>query len=351
MACATSHRAVTAALRDKRMGREIPADLSPDIPQHLRAFYANEAHSMLELEPPRHTRLRSLVLRAFTSRRIVGLDPDIIGLSHTLIDAFPSDEPFDLLNAFARPLPVRIIARLLGVPEDNSDQLLAWSNAMVAMYQARRTRAIEDAAAQATKDFSSYLTDFIVHKRKHPSDDLISTLIAAEEHGSKLDHAELISTCILLLNAGHEATVHTIGNGVKTLLEHGHSDITAETVEEIFRFDPPLHMFTRYVYEDLDFFGTPLKKGDQLACLLGCANRDEAVYANADQFDPTRKGPANTAFGGGIHFCVGAPLARREVLLGLQTLQDRCPDLRLASAPTYGDTYHFHGLQSLMVKT
>jgi cytochrome P450 len=349
MACATTHRAVTGALRDRRMGREIPADQAPAIPDHLAPFYANEAHSMLELEPPRHTRLRSLVLRAFTSRRISALDPEITALSHALIDAFPQDAAFDLLPLFAQPLPVRIIARLLGVPEGDSDQLLAWSNAMVAMYQARRTRAIETTASQATKDFSAYLTDFIAHKRKMPGDDLISTLIAAEEDGSKLNHAELISTCILLLNAGHEATVHTIGNGVKALLEHDNPKITPGTVEEIFRFDAPLHMFTRWVYEDLDFFGTPLKKGDQLACLLGSANRDANTYTDPNVFDITRKGAAHTSFGGGIHFCVGAPLARLEVQIALRTLRSRCPNLKLTSAPSYSNSYHFHGLTSLMV--
>lgn len=350
MACATTHRAVTAALRDKRMGREFPADMVPAFPEHLKPFYALESHSMLELEPPRHTRLRGLVLRAFTSRRIGALVPDITELGNALIDDFPSG-PFDLLDAFARPLPVRIIARLLGVPEENSAQLLQWSNDMVAMYQARRTREIEDAATQATLEFSAYIADYVEEKRKAPADDLISTLIAAEEDGEKLSREELITTCILLLNAGHEATVHTIGNGVKTLLETGNRMISQTSVEEIFRFDPPLHMFTRWVYEDLDFFGTPLKRGDQLACLLACANRDDAAYDLSDQFDPQRKGPANTAFGGGIHFCVGAPLARLEVLTGLQILFDRCPQLRLVETPQYADVYHFHGLEQLMVTT
>lgn len=332
------------------MGRECPPERCPKVPDHLNAFYAFESRSMLELEPPEHTRLRGLVLRAFTSGRIANLAPDITALSHSLIDGFP-DGPFDLLNAFARPLPVRIIARLLGVPEDNADQLLAWSNDMVAMYQARKTVDIEKAAEQATKDFSAYITDYIAQKRKSPADDLISTLIAAEEDGAKLDHDELVATCILLLNAGHEATVHTIGNGVKSLLETGHTDITPTLVEEIFRYDPPLHMFTRWVYEDMDFFGHPLKRGDQIGCLLASANRDPVAYAQPDQFDPTRKGPANTAFGGGIHFCVGAPLARREVLIGLQILFERCPGLHLTDAPTYGDVYHFHGLENLMVST
>ena len=348
MACAVSHNAVHAVLRDRRMGRECPPELAPAIPDHLAPFYAVEAHSMLELEPPRHTRLRSLVLRAFTSRTIAALEPDIRGLCHDLIDRFPSG-PFDLLAAYAQPVPVIIISRLLGVPEDRADDLLRWSNAMVAMYQARRTPQIEAAAIAATNDFVGFMRDYIARRRKTPADDLISTLIAAEEHGEKLTEDELITTCILLLNAGHEATVHTLGNGVKTLLEHDIRTITEPCVEEIIRFDPPLHMFTRWVYEDVQIGDHSFKRGDQIACLLGAANRDPAAYDTPNSFDPARKGPQNTSFGGGIHFCVGAPLARLELRIALEVLFDRCPSLTLTAPPQYGDVYHFHGLERLMV--
>ena len=348
MVCTLSHAATHAALRDKRMGRECPADLAPDIPAAVAPFYAVEAHSMLELEPPRHTRLRGLVLRAFTSRTIAALEPDIRALCHRAIDAFP-DGPFDLLTAYAQPVPVRIIARLLGVPEDRSDDLLAWSNAMVAMYQARRTREMESAAVAATNAFTTFLRDQIAIKRLAPDDDLISTLIAANEAGEKLSDDELITTCILLLNAGHEATVHTLGNGTKTLLETGDRDITPTLVEEIIRHDPPLHMFTRYVYEDMEFYGAQLKRGDQVGCLLGAANRDSAVYDRPATFDPNRKGKQNTSFGGGIHFCVGAPLARLELQIALSVLFERCPHLTLHAPATYADVYHFHGLDKLMV--
>ncbi len=348
MPCAVSHRAVTAALRDRRMGREAPADMVTETPPHLAPFYAVEAHSMLELEPPAHTRLRGLVLRAFTSRRIAGLAPEIEQLCHDLIDRFP-DGPFDLLTAYAQPIPVIIIARLLGVPERDADQLLIWSNAMVAMYQARRTRQIEDDAVAATQAFTAYVADYIAAKRKAPADDLLSTLIAARDAGDRLSDAELTTTLILLLNAGHEATVHTLGNGVKTQLEQGVTTSTPAAIEEILRFDPPLHMFTRWVYEDLDLFGTSLKRGDQIACLLGAANRDPMAYPNPHIFEPNRDGPANTAFGGGIHFCVGAPLARLELQIALQTLHARCPNLALAEPSQYGDVYHFHGHSALTV--
>jgi cytochrome P450 len=305
---------------------------------------------MLELEPPRHTRLRGLVLRAFTSRRIASLGPEIEVLCHQLIDRFPSGS-FDLLDSYARIIPVVIIARLLGVPETRADDLLIWSNAMVSMYQARRTRAIEDAAIAATAAFTAFLTGYIAQKRLAPVDDLLSELIAAEEAGERLSTDELISTCILLLNAGHEATVHTIGNGIKTLLETGVRGITEPLVEEILRHDPPLHMFTRWVYEDVSLFGHDFRRGDQIACLLGAANRDPAAYPDPARFDPLRPGPANTSFGGGIHFCVGAPLARLELLIGLRVLFERCPALRLVGVPCYGNMYHFHGLERLLVQT
>ena len=348
MACAVSHKAVHAVLRDKRMGRECPPELAPDIPEHLRPFFNVEAHSMLELEPPRHTRLRALVLRAFTSRTIAALSPDITALCHDLIDHF-SDVPFDLLTAYAQPVPVVIISRLLGVPEERADDLVRWSNAMVAMYQARRTPEIEAAAIAATNDFVAFMRSYIAKRRKTPTDDLISTLIAAEQDGEKLSEDELITTCILLLNAGHEATVHTLGNGTKALLEHGVSDISEAAIEEIIRIDPPLHMFTRWVYEDVQIGEHSFKRGDQIACLLAAANRDPRAYPDPNRFDATRKGPQNTSFGGGIHFCVGAPLARLELRIALEVLFARCPNLCLEGPPQYGDVYHFHGLERLMV--
>lgn len=345
----TSHASVSAALRNRKMGRECPPEFAPKHPDHLAAFYAVESHSMLELEAPKHTRLRRLVLKAFTSRTIASLAPQITAACHAQIDAFP-DTAFDLLAAYAQPVPALIIAQLLGVPSERVPQLLTWSNAMVAMYQARRTPEIEADAIAATNAFTAFMQEYVDARRSRPGDDLISTLIAAEEDGEKLSTDELITTCILLLNAGHEATVHTIGNGTKTLLETGHRNIDAPCVEEILRFDAPLHMFTRWVYEDVEIDGEILKRGDQVACLLGAANTDPEAYENPLVFDPTRKGPANTSFGGGIHFCVGAPLARLELQIAFQVLFERCPNLRLVEPAKYADIYHFHGLEKLMVE-
>jgi len=349
LACATSHRAVAALLRDRRLGREAPPEVAAGFPEHTRPFYDIEAHSMLELEPPRHTRLRGLVLRAFTSRRIAGMAPEIEALCERLIAEFPSG-PFDLLDAYGRIIPVVVIARLLGVPEERAPDLLRWSNAMVAMYQARRTRAIEDAAVEASLAFRGFVEETIAERRTRPGDDLLTHLIAAEEAGERLSTDELVTTCILLLNAGHEATVHTMGNGTKALLERGLREVDEGTVEEVLRFDPPLHMFTRWVYEDVELYSHRFRRGDQVALLLGAANRDPAAYPDPARFDARREGPANVAFGGGIHFCVGAPLARLELLVGLERLFERCPGLRMAEAPRYGDVFHFHGLERLMVQ-
>lgn len=346
------HDTVAHILKDKRFGREIPTEMRRPIPDRLRAFYDIEAHSMLELEAPRHTRLRGLVLRAFTSRRIAALGPEIEQLSHALIDQFPTDD-FDLIPTFANQIPVIIIARLLGVPESMAPELLRWSNDMVMMYQAKRTSADEDRAVQSSREFADFMTGYINERRNEPADDLITHLIAAEADGQKLSTEELITTCILLLNAGHEATVHTLGNGIKTLLEHGHSateDSIDTCVEEILRFDPPLHMFTRYCYEDITLFDCSFQRGDQVALMLGSTGRDPKVWEDPNTFDPKRPIKKNTAFGGGIHFCVGAPLARLELQKALPILFDRCPNLTLAHPPRYANVYHFHGLESLSVR-
>jgi len=356
---------VNRLLRDRRFGREIlhvatRAELGlPEPAAHTRDFDAVDAHSMLEREPPAHTRLRTLVNRAFVSRRVERLRPAIADLAHALIDAFPQGEPFDLLEAYATPIPVRVIARMLGVPEETAPRLLAWSHRMVAMYAFGRTRAVEEDANAAARDFSAFVRETVAARRGRPGDDLLSVLIAAEEKGERLTEDELVSTAILLLNAGHEATVHATGNAVRTILETGadpavlfaDDGTTETTVEECLRFDPPLHVFTRYALQDMEESGIPLRKGDKIGLVLGAAGRDPGVNPDPDRFDPARESPQHVAFGAGIHFCIGAPLARLEMQIALPILFDRCPRLRLAEPPLVRDAYHFHGLERLMVTT
>ena len=355
--CFARHEDVNALLRDRRFGRQILHVASreelgwPQTPEHLKPFYAFEQHSLLELEPPVHTRLRGLVTRSFLSRQVERLRPAITNLSNGLIDHFETNGDADLLTEFATPIPVMVICDLLGVPTDMAQQLLLWSHDMVAMYQARRDRAVEDAAVRATVAFSDFMRGYIKQRRKDPRGDLLSELIRAEEQGQKLSEDELVTTAILLLNAGHEATVHGIGNGVKALLELGFTENIGEGhVEEILRHDAPLHLFTRYALEDIEYASIKFKKGEEVGLLLGAANRDPARFAEPDRFDPLRDPNPHVSFGAGIHFCVGAPLARLEMQVAMPILFQRLPKLALAETPRYRNSYHFHGLESLRVQ-
>ena len=359
--CFSRHKDVSALFSDKRFGRQILHRATreelgwPAPSEHVKPFYDVEQHSLLELEPPDHTRLRTLINRAFVSRQVDRLAPRIEALAHELIDGFERAGTVELIEAFATPIPVTLIAELLGVPAAMAPQLLDWSHKMVAMYQFGRSHEIETAAVAATQDFVHFLRCYIAERRKAPADDLISHLIAAETEGKRLSEDELVSTCILVLNAGHEATVHAIGNGVKAILEHKidaraclNDPARAEgLIEEVLRFDAPLHMFTRYALENLDFRGVSLKKGDVVGLMLGAANRDPARFEHPDTLDPARPLNAHTSFGGGIHFCIGAPLARLEMRVALKVLFERLPRLQLAGKPVYRDAYHFHGVERL----
>ncbi len=359
--CFADHAGVNAILRDRRFGRQLrDADLVGSAPDHLKAFYKFEANSILELEPPQHTRLRRLINRAFVSRKIEGLRPKIEKLAHQLIDKFEGLHQIDLLKNFAEIIPVHVIADMLGIATSHSGQLLSWSHAMVAMYQHNRSRKIEDDAVKATGEFSQFILEVIAERRISPGDDLISHLIGEQNKGESLSDDEMVATCILLLNAGHEATVHAIGNGVKTLLENienlaalfNEENNIAVICEEILRYDPPLHKFTRYVLQDLEFGGRQFKMGDSVGLLLGAANRDPQKFENPHSLDFTRPGlaAANMGFGAGIHFCIGAPLARQEMQIALPILFRRLPNIRLAGPPQYADRYHFHGLDCLVIE-
>lgn len=354
--CFARHEDVNALLRDRRFGRQILHVASRDelgwaeTPPHLKPFYDFESHSLLELEPPVHTRLRSLVNRSFLSRQVERLRPAISGLANGLIDRFEAQGEAELLNAYATPVPMIVICDLLGVPSEMAQQLLSWSHDMVAMYQARRDRDIEERAVTATLDFSAFMRGYINRRRKEPREDLLSELIRAEEQGARLSEDELVTTAILLLNAGHEATVHAIGNAIKCLLEQGVPEVIGEGhVEEALRYDAPLHLFTRYALEDLEYAGIRLKKGESVGLMLGAANRDPARFPDPDRFIPERDPNPHVSFGAGIHFCIGAPLARLELEIALSTLFRRLPGLRLAERPQYRNAYHFHGLESLKV--
>jgi cytochrome P450 len=361
--CFAGFKDVSALLRDKRFGREIlhvatREELGMPEPQpHTAAFDLTEKHSLLNLEPPAHTRLRTLVNRAFVSRHVEQLRPRIIKLANEMIDRFESEDTVDLIKAFAAPIPAIIIAEMIGLPSESAPKLLNWSNRMVTMYVLGVSRETELDANQASQDFMDFVGEAIKERRKQPREDLLSHMLTSDRDGDVLSDEEVMSTAILLLNAGHEATVHTTGNGVKSILESGidpvtlfaTSEQTEATVEECLRFDAPLHLFTRYALSDLEYEGLHLRKGDVIGLMLGAANRDPRRFANANTFDPFRTDGANVSFGAGIHFCIGAPLARIELQVAFSELFKRLPKLRLAEEPRYNNVYHFHGLQRLMV--
>jgi len=360
MWCVAGYDQVNALLRDRRLGRENRwgAPLNHvESREHLHEFDRIESGSLLEREPPAHTRLRTLVNRAFVSRSVERLRPRIRALANELIDALPVGQPFDLLPSFATPIPLTVICELLGVPVDRGNDLLSWSHAMCEMYVPQRSHETELRANRASAEFGAFLTAHIEEHRHNGADDLLSALIAVRDTGEKLSDDELISTCVLLLNAGHEATVHQTGNAVKTILEQGGDprrflaspELAAASIEETLRFDAPLHMFTRYAYEEIDLGPVTLKPGEQVALLLGAANRDPTSFDAPDEFRPGRADQKNVSFGAGLHFCIGAPLARLELQESLAVLFERLPDLTFETAPRYRDSFHFHGLESLVV--
>jgi cytochrome P450 len=359
--CFAGYDEVNRLFRDRRFGRERPGGYRAAVAAtgercHLADFDAVEAGSLLELEPPAHTRLRTLVNRAFVSRQVERLRPRIETLAHALIDGFESEGRAELIRDFATPLPAAVIAEMMGLPAESGLQLVAWSNDMVRMYMHKPSRADAERANASARAFADFIRRHAAEKRRQPGDDLLSLLTAAHEDGQKLSEDELVSSAILLLNAGHEATVHQTGNAVKAILSQGGDpcrffatpELSAATVEECLRYDAPLHMFTRYAYEDVDFGnGATVRAGDQIGLLLAAANRDPLAFSDPDEFRPGRPDQKNVSFGAGIHFCIGAPLARLELQISLKTLFDRLPQLRLADAPQFGDTYHFHGLSRL----
>lgn len=357
----TGYDQVNGLLRDRRFGRQIlhiatRDELGMPAPAaHTAHFDKAEEHSLLEIEPPEHTRLRTLVNRAFVSRHVEKMTPEIAELANRLIDGFERDGQTELLASFADIIPVTMIARMIGIPEDMGPQLLKWSHDYVGMYMFKRTRADEEAANRSAQEFADYVREVIAERRAEPREDLLSHMIHTEHKGQFLTEDELISTTIVLLNAGHEATVHQIGNSVRAILESGldpadlfcDEKTTERTVEETLRICAPVHIFQRYCLEPCEIDGVSLKRGDKVSLILAAANLDPKKFSDPLTFKPTRDEGANLSFGAGIHFCIGAPLARLELNIVLPLLFQRLPKLTLVKTPTVKDVYHFHGLERL----
>ncbi|RIH92157.1 cytochrome P450 [Meiothermus granaticius] len=342
---------ISSLLRDKRLGRSITHILSRDElgwppPNPLtRDFDRFQENHMLDNEPPKHTRLKGLMLKAFTPARVESLRGKIQSIVHGLIDQAEDRGGMDLLADYAEPLPVTVIAELLGVPEEDRPLLRPWSARIVKLYELGYTEEQAKAANQAVVEFSDYIKRLAEERRRRPGPDLISALVEVEEQGDKLTADELVANCILLLNAGHEATVNGTTAGFLALSRNpdqlelakeaaakGNSEFFKTAVEELLRYDTPLPMFERWVLEDLELGGVSLRKGQEVALMYASGNRDPRKFPEPDRLHLTRKENQHLTFGLGIHYCIGAPLARLELQTSLQTLLKRLPGVHLATA-------------------
>jgi unspecific monooxygenase len=348
----TRYRDIDRLLRDKRLGRVIhhvtaPEERPEPDPAH-EAFHAIQAGSLLEIEPPDHTRIRTVVHAQFTPKHVRALEGKIAALCERLADRLEAEgvDAVDLISTFAEPLPVTVIADLLGVPEEDRHHLLPWSKAIIGMFEPERVPEVERAANAAAHDFATYLRGLIERKRRVPEDDLISRMVRVhDDDPAQLTEGEMIANCILFLNAGHEAVVNVIGNGTRALLSHPEERAAVQAdpervpgaVEEMLRYDTPLQFFERFVLEDVTFQAdggevVQWRKGDKLCLYYASANRDPAVFDAPERFDTTRDPNPHLSFGRGLHFCIGAPLARMELTHAVGTLLRRFPELALADA-------------------
>lgn len=357
---AAKYKDANQVLRDRKLGRIF----KPREPQsEWETFNWLHADSILDSEPPKHTRLRSLVMKAFNPKTIAALEPQIQTITNNLLAQaqakLDANGEFDLIADFAEPLPVRVIAHLLGFPESEEHLLRPWSQAIVKMYEVSPSDQEKHAAQQASAEFATYVEDLMIKRQANPGTDLISELALVEQDGEKLNTHELIATCVLLLNAGHEASVNGFGNGmVATLRDESQlatlksqPDQLAQTaVDEFLRFDSPLHLFERTATEDTEVGGVAIKQGQKIAALLGSANRDEEIFENPTSLDLTRSPNPHIGFGAGIHFCIGAPLARLEMSTALPMLIKAFPDLELSEEPVLRPTFVLRGFEQVLVK-
>ncbi|ARI77382.1 cytochrome P450 family protein [Halobacillus mangrovi] len=312
---------------------------------------------MLDVDPPDHTRLRKLVQPYFNPKTIKELKPRIIEIADELLDqASEKQGPVDLIDEFAFPLPIIVISELLGIPSEDRNKFRKWSNTIVAASDEFEPDFMEDVQA-----FTNYLTDLFERRRKSPENDFISSLLQAEEDGEQLNRDELYSMVVLLIIAGHETTVNLIANTMYALFEHPDqleklktdTKLTATAIEEGLRYYSPVDFTTaRWSEDDMEFHGKTIKRGDLVLASLASANRDEEKFEAPDTFDITRKPNPHVAFGYGIHFCLGAPLARLEGEIALRKLMERFPNISMVENQTsspWRPVFLLRGLEGLKV--
>lgn len=351
------------ALRDRRLGRTYAhlfraEDLGqPDPDPRWARFHEHERWSLLNLEPPDHTRLRRLVSKVFTPRAVEALRPEVEATARQLLDTCAASTTFDLVADYAQPFSVAVICSLLGVPRADTRALLDWSHAIVKMFELQSTDEVRARADEAAGAFIDYVHSLLAEKRARPDGSLLSELVAAEDDGDQLDEAELTSTAMVLLEAGHEATVNALGNGMLAMLLHPgewarvvSGEIPARTaVEEMVRWDGPLQLFSRWVLDDgVELAGQSLPVGSRVGMLFGAANRDPRRFERPERFLADRGDAGHLGFGGGIHFCLGAPLARLELEVSVAELARRFgTSLELAEEPVWQRTFVIRGVEAL----
>jgi cytochrome P450 len=360
LAVAVSHAACSEVLRNRSAGRLWQDKESAS---SFVAFNLLHQNSLLESEPPRHTRLRRLISAAFARGHTERLRPSVQKIAESLVSSLASaiaaDGEADLLTHLAAPLPVEVIAELLGVPAADRPRLQPWSNAIVKMYEYDLPAPAAAGAEAAAQEFVDYLRRLAARRASAPGQDLVSDLVAVRDGTDRLTDDELVGTAVLLLMAGHEATVNVIGNGVLALLTHraewarlvDSPELLPTAVEELIRFDAPLQLFERTATAPTTVAGYTLRPGDKIAALLGAAARDPLVFDEPDVLDVGRSPNAHLGFGAGIHYCVGAPLARVEIEAALAALTTQLPGLRLAAEPERRPEFVIRGLRTLPVTT
>jgi len=356
---AFGHAQANAVLRHRGLGR-IWADRLP-LPA-FESFNLIHRNALLEMEPPEHPRLRRLVAAAFARGHIERLRPWVEDLAARLVadllERAAGGRPVDLVPSYADELPVAVIAELLGVPESDRPLLRPWSNAIVKMYEYDRPVAVESAAEIAAAEFVAYLRELAAQRRTAPGEDLVSHLVSVRDaDGDRLTEDELVTTCILLLNAGHEATVNVTCNGMLALLRHPEEltrlradpGLIPSAVEELMRYDSPLQLFERTAVRDVEIGDVTVREGTKVAALLGSANRDPTVFSDPDRLDLGRTDNPHIAFGAGIHFCIGAPLARVELQASFAALLGNTATIELADLPVRRPEFVIRGLVDLPV--
>ena len=317
-----------------------------------------EYRSMLFQDPPDHTRLRSLVSRAFTPRSVAELEPQIQHLVTELLDDIEGKDRFDLISDFAFPLPVTVIVEMLGVPAQDIDRFRDWSNDIALTVEPtlddEQTRRMEE----SFQELLDYFEDIIERRLKEPQDDMITALLNVEAEGDRLSRGELLSTLTLLLVAGNETTRNFIGNGMLALLKHpdqlqrlrDNPDMLDSALDELLRYDSPVQMDQRMVYEDVDIQGHRIRAGQRVINAIGAANRDPEVFANPDKLDIGRREKSHLSFGRGIHYCLGSPLAMMEGRIAFSSLLDRFPSMSLVAEPEFREQIVLRGVEDLWVE-